>query len=102
MKTIYLIYFYSSNKTVRATVFGRFVGVTVGVALLNQTCAVEEGICVPNPNSLALIVSEISSTRLVILIKNIYTLWGRKRLILPVTYFLTKLVHIDFYSMRNG
>jgi len=32
------------------------------------------------------------STRLVILIKNIYTLWSRKRLLLPVTYFLTNLV----------
>jgi len=61
---------------------------------------------VPNPNSLALIVSEISafirtdgqtdmtrSTRLVILIKNIYTLWGRKRFLLPVTFFLTNLVY---------
>jgi len=27
------------------------------------------------------------STRLVILIKNIYTLWGRKRFLRPVTYF---------------
>jgi len=27
------------------------------------------------------------STRLVILIKNMYTLWGRKRFLLPVTYF---------------
>jgi len=33
------------------------------------------------------------STRLVILIKNIYTLWGRKRLFLPVTYFPTNLVY---------
>jgi len=31
------------------------------------------------------------STRLVILIKNIYTLWGRKRFLLPVTYFPTNL-----------
>jgi len=29
------------------------------------------------------------STWLVILIKNIYTLWGRKRFLLPVTYFST-------------
>jgi len=60
----------------------------------------------PNPNSLALIVFEISayirtngqtdrarSTRLVILIKNINTLWGRKRFLLPVTYFPTNLVY---------
>jgi len=33
------------------------------------------------------------STRLVILIKNIYTLWGRKRFLLPVTYFPTNLVY---------
>jgi len=33
------------------------------------------------------------STRLVILIKNIYTLWGRIRFLLPVTYFPTNLVY---------
>jgi len=34
------------------------------------------------------------STRLVILvIKNIYTLWGRKRFLLPVTYFPTNTVY---------
>jgi len=33
------------------------------------------------------------STRLMILIKNIYTLWGRKRFLLPVTYFPTNLVY---------
>jgi len=61
---------------------------------------------VPNPSIVTLIVSEISafirtdgqtdmarSTRLVILIKNIYTLWGRKRFLLPVTYFPTNLVY---------
>jgi len=60
----------------------------------------------PNPSIVALIVSEISaflrtdgqtdiarSTRLVILIKNIYTLWGRKRFLLSVTYFLMNLVY---------
>jgi len=31
------------------------------------------------------------STRLVILVKNVYTLWGRKRFLLPVTYFPTNL-----------
>jgi len=59
-----------------------------------------------SPNSLAFIVSDISafirtdrqadmarSARLGILIKNIYTLWGRKRFLLPVTYFPTNLVH---------
>jgi len=33
------------------------------------------------------------STRLVILIKNIYTLYGRKLFLLPVTYFPTNLVY---------
>jgi len=33
------------------------------------------------------------STRLVIVIKNIFTLWGRKRCLLPVTYFPTNLVY---------
>jgi len=33
------------------------------------------------------------SPRLMILIKNIYTLCGRKRFLLPVTYFPTNLVH---------
>jgi len=33
------------------------------------------------------------STRLVILTKNIDTLWGRKRFLLPVTYFPTNLVY---------
>jgi len=33
------------------------------------------------------------SARLVILIKNIYTLWGRKRFLLSVTYFPTNLVY---------
>jgi len=38
------------------------------------------------------------STRLVILMKNIYTLWGRKRFLLPATYYPTNLV----YPMSNG
>jgi len=76
----------------------------------NLRCVRSSGICSPNLNSVALIVSEISafirtdrrtdgqtdmarSTRLVILIKNIYTLWGRKRFLLPVTYFPTNLVY---------
>jgi len=72
----------------------------------NLRCAGISGICVPNPSIGTLIVSEISafirtdgqtdmarSTRLVILIKNTYTLWGRKRFLLPVTYFPTNLVY---------
>jgi len=63
----------------------------------------------PNPSIVALIVSEIlaiirtdghadmaRSTRLVI-IKNIYSLWGRKRFLLPVTYFPT-----DLYGVGNA
>jgi len=61
----------------------------------------------PNPSIVAHIDSEISafirtdgqtdmarSTRLVILLKNIYTLWGRKRFLLPVTRFPTNLVRV--------
>jgi len=33
------------------------------------------------------------STQLVIPIKNIYTLWGQKRFLLPFTYFPTNLEH---------
>jgi len=65
----------------------------------------------PNPSIVARIVSEISafiqttvrtdidrSTRLVILIKNIYTLWGRKRF----RYILSDKSSIPFYSTSNG
>jgi len=64
------------------------------------------GIWLSNPDSLALKVSEISafirtdgqtdmarSTRLLIMIHNIYTSWGRKRFLLPVTYFPMNLVY---------
>jgi len=57
----------------------------VGVALLKQTCAAQEA---QESDSLALIVLEISAF-IRILIKNIYTLRGRKRFFLPVTYFPT-------------
>jgi len=33
------------------------------------------------------------STRLVVLIKNIYNLWGRKHFFLPVTYFPMNIVY---------
>jgi len=76
----------------------------------NLRCVRTSGIRTPSLNSLAPIVSEISafirtdrrtdgqtnmarSTQLVILIKNIYTVWGRKRFLLPVTYFPTNLVY---------
>jgi len=76
------------------------------IAESNLRCARSSGICMPNLNSLALRALEVSafirtdgqtdmarSTRLVILIKNMYTLWGRKRFLLPVTYFPTNLVY---------
>jgi len=72
----------------------------------NLSCAGNPRICTLNPNILALIVSEISavirtdgqtdmarSTRLVILFKKMYTLWGRKRFLLHETYFSTNLVY---------
>jgi len=74
----------------------------------------------PSPSVVAPIGSEISafiltdgqtdmavSTRLVILIKNIYTLLGRKRFLLPVTYFSTILVYPftqlkqEIFSLNN-
>jgi len=48
-------------------------------------------LALPNPSILGAIVSEILLLALVALIKNIYTLWGRKRFLLPVTYFPTNL-----------
>jgi len=70
----------------------------------NLRCVKSSGIYIPNPNFLAFVVAEISafirtdghtdmsrSTRLVILIKNKYTLWGWKAFY--VTYFPTNLVY---------
>jgi len=100
--------FFSSMKIVGATSLGGLWALewVWHSAETNLRCVRSSGICTPNLNSLALIVSEISafirtnrqtdmarSTRLVILIKNIYTLWGRKRFLLPVTYFPTNLVY---------
>jgi len=66
------------------------------IAETNMRCAGISGICMPNPIIVALIVSEISAfirTDGQILIKNVYTLLGRKRFLLPVTYFPEKLVY---------
>jgi len=65
-----------------------------------------------NLNFLAFVVFEIStfirtdrqtdmarSTWLVVLMKNIHNLWGRKRFLLPVTYSPTNI--IPFYSTSN-
>jgi len=110
--------FHSTFKTEESTVLGGFWALewTWHPADTNLRCARSSGICMPIPNSLVLIVSEISafirtdrqtdmtrSTRLEILTKNLLsdescipfysTSWGRKRYFLPVTYFLTNLVY---------
>jgi len=67
----------------------RSSGICTPNLLLKQTCAAQEAqesAC--QPNSLAPIVSEISAFirtdgQTDILIKNIYTLWGRKRFLPP-------------------
>jgi len=76
-------------------------------------CVRSSGIFIPSPNSLAVIVSEISafirtdrSTRLVILIKNIYTLWGRKRFCLlhtfrQIQYTLLLYVHHSKFKINQ-
>jgi len=73
------------------------------IAETNLRWAGISGICMHNPSIVALIVSDISVfirtddmarlIRLVILMKNIYTLWGGKRILLPFTYFPTNLVY---------
>jgi len=108
-----ILYFYSFRDIrVHTYDFFKFVGGLWAlnwawhIAETNLRCVRSSGICMSNLNSLALIVFEISafirtgrqtdmarSTRLVILIKNICTLWGRKCFILPVTFFPTNLVY---------
>jgi len=81
-----------------------FVCVGLGVAPCYLTKLALHRKPIPSPNILDLIVSKISafirtarqtdmtrSTRLVILIKNVYTLWRQKLFLLPVTYFPTNL-----------
>jgi len=89
----------------------------------NLHCVRSSGICNQIPISAFIRTDRRSdgqtdmarSTRVVILIKSIYTLWGRKRFILPVTYCPTNLVYpftlfcilsdepsIPFYSTSNG
>jgi len=106
-------------KTVRATVLGGLWALEWAChsAETNLRCAGISGICTPSPRIVACIVSEILAfmrtdgqtdgrtdgqtdmVLILILIKNIYTLWGRKRFLLPVTYFPTNLVY--FYSTSN-
>jgi len=94
-------------KTVRATVLGGLWALEWAChsAETNLRCAGISGICTPSPRIVACIVSEILAfmrtdgqtdgrtdgqtdmVLILILIKNIYTLWGRKRFLLPVTYF---------------
>jgi len=83
--------FYSSIKTVGATLLCGVWALEWAwhSAETNLRCAGISGICIPNPNIVACIVSEISafirtngqedmarSTWLVIMIKNIYILYG--------------------------
>jgi len=85
--------FYSSIETVGATVFGSLWALEWAwhSAETNMHCAGISGICMHNPSIIACIASKISafirttgqtdmarSTRLVIVIKNKYILWGRK------------------------
>jgi len=55
--------YYSCIKTVGATVLGGLWALEWAwpAAKTNLRCVRSSGICVPNPNSLALIVSEISA-----------------------------------------
>jgi len=78
-------------------------------AKTNLRCVRCSGIYMPSPNSLSSYTFQdlsvhpdgqtngqtdmARSTRLVILIKNIYTLWDWKRFLLPVTYFPTNQVY---------
>jgi len=96
--------------------FERLVGVRVGVpacintlALLlclhgstNLHCVYVSRVCMLNLNLSSFYIPEIStfirtdmtsSARLSILIKVIYTLCGRKRFLLPATYFSTNLLY---------
>jgi len=72
--------------------FVRFVGVRVGVATWVNELALL------NLNLLGGQTDMARSTRLLNLIKNINTVYGRKRFLLSVTYFSTNLV----YSTSNG
>jgi len=106
---------YSSIKTVGATVLGVLWAWEWEwlIAETNLRCARSSGTCMPNPNSLALIVSEISafirtdgqkasSTRLVILIKNIYTIYMGSETLPSVCYILSDESSIPFSSTSNG
>jgi len=72
----------------------QFMGVRVCLAPLR--CARSSGICMPNSNSLAFIVSGISpfirTDRQTYMARSTQ-LWNRKRLYLPVTYFPTNLLY---------
>jgi len=59
-----------------------------------QTCAATlsiESVCFYSSWNLDVYTDMAKSTRLLILIKNIYTLYSRKRFLLPVTYFSSNL-----------
>jgi len=71
-------------------------------AELKLRCTGSPRVCIFKPNILALKVSEISAfirtdmarwTRLVIPINNVHILCGRKRFLLPLTYFPKNVVY---------
>jgi len=97
------------------------------VGKTNFRCARSSRIYIPNPNFLSYSFRDPSvhmdgqtdeqterrtdgqthmatSTRLVILIKNIYSLWGRKRFLLPVTTQLVILIKNIYkkYTRKNS
>jgi len=74
--------FYSSIKTVGVTVLGGLWAcrpAETNKSKLSGFCSFRD--------------LSAHTTRLVILIENMYTLWGRKRFLLLVTYFPTNLVY---------
>jgi len=80
------------------------------IAETNLRCVRSSGICTPNLNSLLWFprsrrssgrtdrrtwLDRLSSDPDIL---NTYTLWGRKRFLLPVTYFSTNLVYLLLYE----
>jgi len=99
--------------TAEATVLGGLWAVEWAwyIAETNLRCVRSSGICMPSLNSLALIVSEIStdgqtdmarSTRLLILIKNIYVYFMGSETLSSACYILSDESSIPFYSTSNG
>jgi len=82
--------------------WGRFVGVRVGLAPCWTKLALRKKLRNLHAKSQYGQTDMARSTRLVMLIKNKYTLWGRKGFFLPVTYFPTNLVYLASSSERQS